>query len=83
MTYSNGDVKSYSEELVRVTSYPPFLTLTVKTRPRIYRNRHELARPKSKAAWVNFIACCGETRTRTGDTMIFRHVPYFAMERHG
>jgi len=25
----------------------------------------------------------GGTRTRTGDTMIFRHVPYFAVECHG
>jgi hypothetical protein len=35
---------------------------------------------------VNFSMFCGNfkigrTRTRTGDTMIFRHVPYFTVER--
>jgi hypothetical protein len=62
MPESNGDVKGYSERLVRVASYPPFLTLTVKSRLAIYADRHERAMPKSKAAWVNIIASCCKVR---------------------
>ena len=58
MTADYGVVKGYSEELVRVASYPPFLTLTVKSRLGIYRDRHERAMPNSKAAWDNIIASC-------------------------
>src|SRR5215210_3995262 len=65
MTKSNRDVKGYSEELVRVASYPPFLTLTMKTRLGIYRDHHERVMPKSKAAWGNIIAsCCGVIHTQ-------------------
>jgi hypothetical protein len=56
MTANYGVVKGYSEGLVRVASYPPFLTLTVKSRLGIYPDRHERAMPKSKAAWITIIA---------------------------
>ena len=69
MTENNRAVKDYSEELVSVASYPPFFTLTVKTRLGIYRDRHERAMPKSKAAWVNIIAsCCRVIHTQKSRT---------------
>src|SRR5829696_8608010 len=42
MTANYAVVKGYSEELVKVASYPPFLTLTVKMKSRlaIYADRH-------------------------------------------
>jgi hypothetical protein len=58
MTANYRDVKGYSGELARVASYPPFLTLTVKSRLGIYPDGHERAMPKSKAAWGNIIASC-------------------------
>ena len=58
MTANYAVVKGYSEELVRVASYPPLLALTVESRLGIYPDRHERAMPKSKAALVNIIVSC-------------------------
>ena len=66
MTANYGVVKGYSEELVRVASYPPFLTLTVKSRLAIYADHHERSRPKSKAAWVNITAICCKKPSEKG-----------------